>query len=104
MTVTKFASCHCGAKWLTHQNMASHCAGCHETFASNAGFDRHQSIHNGANLCAEPARMLSSTGEPLYACDTPGPQCGNGVVWRLIPTVKQQASLDRLRDRKKANV
>lgn len=104
MSVTRFASCHCGAKWLTHGNRASHCAGCHETFASNAGFDRHQSIRSGANRCADPGRMLSSTGEHLYVGDTPGPQCGNGVVWRLVPTAKQQASLDRLRGRKKASV
>lgn len=94
-----YATCHCGARWQQIGNQTGHCGGCHETFASLGAFDAH---FRGLS-CADPARLTRKSGEPLYACDTPGPQDESGVIWRLLPTPKQQAALDRLRDRKLAN-
>ena len=94
-----YATCHCGARWQQIGNQTGHCGGCHETFASLGAFDAH---FRGLS-CVDPATMVRSTGEALYVAEYGGPQVSNGIIWRLVPTPKQQAALDRLRDRKLAN-
>lgn len=89
------ASCRCGATWKQIGNATGHCAGCHRTFSSLAAFDAH---FRGIS-CLDPALVTRSTGEPLFEAQTGGAQPGNGVIWRLRPTQKQQESLDRLRER-----
>lgn len=93
------ASCHCGARWKQVGNSTSHCSGCHETFTSLAGFDAH---FHGVS-CVEPALVTRSTGEAMFVAEPGGPQVKNGVIWRLVPTQKQQEALDRLRERKMAH-
>ena len=91
------ASCHCGATWKQVGNQTGHCSGCHRTFASLAAFDAH---FRGVS-CVDPALVTRSTGEPMFVAETGGPQVQNGVIWRLVPTQKQQEALDRLRSVRK---
>lgn len=91
------ATCHCGARWKQIGNATGHCAGCHNTFSSLAAFDAHFS---GVSHL-DPALVTRSTGEPLFVAETGGAQPGNGVIWRLRPTQKQQEALNRLKERVK---
>jgi hypothetical protein len=64
----------CGVKWTQVANQTGHCSGCHLTFSSGDGFDRHQSIVDGRNKCKHPteckpplvARLDRNTGTEIW--------------------------------------
>jgi hypothetical protein len=73
------AGCNCGRTWTGLSQ--AHCTGdatgngCHQTFGSVRGFDRHRP----KGRCEDPATLTTRTGEPVYRADN-GP---HGTTWVL---------------------
>lgn len=47
----------CGKHWDQQGSRTGHCSGCHETFTSGTGFDRHQRIRGGQSVCLDPIEV-----------------------------------------------
>lgn len=56
----------CKATWMGAE--ATHCAGCHQTFASLELFDAHRRATGERGICRDPATMVRRNGERVTFC------------------------------------
>lgn len=68
------SGCGCGATWTGKSTC--HCGGCHRTFSSLSGFDRHQTAlpEHPWVVCRDPATMRKKDGSPVLVL--------SGDTWR----------------------
>lgn len=82
----------CGARWRQSGNRTGHCSGCHHNFDGLTAFDRHQTVVDGHNICADV------TTDPHYRARTDDIT----TYWSLIPTPAQQEYIDKMRAEREA--